>query len=148
MNKSQVTLGIIYLAIGALCLGTALLFETKLAPLLWGFAGAGIGIGITGLCKYYYWTSPKNAERYSEKTAKEDIDLHDELKNKVRGKAAQDIYQINLVILSISMVLFAIASLMDILPGAGIFMAYISVLFVLQYVIGHFCYKRNMKKYM
>ena len=42
MKKSNLITGILYVLFGVACLIVALLIETKLEGILWGFAGAGI----------------------------------------------------------------------------------------------------------
>ena len=46
MKKSNLITGILYVLFGVVCLIVALLIETKLEGILWGFAGAGIFPGI------------------------------------------------------------------------------------------------------
>ena len=41
MKKSNLITGILYVLFGVVCLIVALLIETKLEGILWGFAGAG-----------------------------------------------------------------------------------------------------------
>ena len=67
MKKSNLITGILYVLFGVVCLIVALLIETKLEGILWGFAGAGIFPGIMMICKYFYWSSPKNKEQYEER---------------------------------------------------------------------------------
>ena len=40
--------------------------------------GAGIGPGITMICKYVYWSKPENKVRYNEKVKIEKIEMVDE----------------------------------------------------------------------
>ena len=79
MKKSNLITGILYVLFGVACLIVALLIETKLEGILWGFAGAGIFPGIMMICKYFYWSSPKNKERYEERLVNERIEQHDEI---------------------------------------------------------------------
>lgn len=84
MKKSNLITGILYVLFGVACLIVALLIETKLEGILWGFAGAGIFPGIMMICKYFYWSSPENKERYEERLENERIEQHDELKTKIQ----------------------------------------------------------------
>ena len=84
MKKSNLITGILYVLFGMACLIVALLIETKLEGILWGFAGAGIFPGIMMICKYFYWSSPKNKEQYEERLENDRIEQHDELKTKIR----------------------------------------------------------------
>ena len=67
MKKNNLLIGILYMLSGAICLIIALMFDTKLDSLLFGFAGAFIVPGIVIVNKYFYWTSPKNKNRYAER---------------------------------------------------------------------------------
>ena len=87
MKKSNLITGILYVLFGVVCLIVALLIETKLEGILWGFAGAGIFPGIMMICKYFYWSSPKNKEQYEERLENDRIEQHDELKTKIRDRA-------------------------------------------------------------
>ena len=91
MKKSNLITGILYVLFGVACLIVALLIETKLEGILWGFAGAGIFPGIMMICKYFYWSSPENKERYEERLENERIEQHDELKTKIRDRAGRRI---------------------------------------------------------
>lgn len=90
MKKSNLITGILYVLFGVVCLIVALLIETKLEGILWGFAGAGIFPGIMMICKYFYWSSPKNKEQYEERLENDRIEQHDELKTKIRDMSFED----------------------------------------------------------
>ena len=102
MKKSNLITGILYVLFGVVCLIVALLIETKLKSILWGFAGAGIFPGIMMICKYFYWSSPKNKERYEERLENERIEQHDELKTKIRDRAGRYAYVLGLLVISFS----------------------------------------------
>ena len=59
MKKSNLITGILYVLFGVACLIVALLIETKLEGILWGFAGAGIFPGIMMICKYFLLEFPR-----------------------------------------------------------------------------------------
>jgi hypothetical protein len=80
MKKSNLTLGFIYLLVGAACLIAARLTETRLESLLWGFAGAGLCSGTVVIYRYFYWNAPSNRAEYAERLENERIELQDELK--------------------------------------------------------------------
>ena len=99
MKKSNLITGILYVLFGVVCLIVALLIETKLEGILWGFAGAGIFPGIMMICKYFYWSSPKNKEQYEERLENDRIEQHDELKTKIRDRAGRYAYGIGLAVI-------------------------------------------------
>ena len=108
MKKSNLITGILYVLFGVACLIVALLIETKLEGILWGFAGAGIFPGIMMICKYFYWSSPKNKERYEERLENERIEQHDELKTKIRDRAGRYTYSLGLLVVCFSILVFGI----------------------------------------
>ena len=104
MKKSNWLCGIAYVVAGIIFLLIGIFTDTKLDSLMFGFAGAGIIPGMVMIYKYFYWNSPNNVERYKEKLEAENIELHDELKNEVRGMTARYENVIQLCIISTSIV--------------------------------------------
>lgn len=147
MKKSNYIMGIIYLLIGIMLMILALLTNTKLDGLFFGFAGACTGIGVMMICKYIYWNSPKNSEHYIEKLENEKIEKNDELKEKVRGKSAQYTYAIGLYITSFSTVIFSVLDSLEIIENGNIFVFYLAGYLVFQLVIGVVIFNHIMKKY-
>lgn len=147
MKKSNLMVGICYLLVGIISLLLALFTETKLDGLFFGFTGAGIVPGLMMIYKYFYWSSPKNKDRYLEKLENEKIEMHDELKEKVRGKAGQYAYTIGLYIISFSTVMFAILDALEIIENGEIFVFFLAGYLVFQIIIGFVLFNRLMKKY-
>ncbi|MEJ8737066.1 hypothetical protein WKT02_06350 [Erysipelotrichaceae bacterium HCN-30851] len=147
MKKSNLIVGICYLLVGIISLLLALFTETKLDGLFFGFTGAGIVPGLMMIYKYFYWSSPKNKDRYLEKLENEKIEMHDELKEKVRGKAGQYAYTIGLYIISFSTVMFAILDALEIIENGEIFVFFLAGYLVFQIIIGFVLFNRLMKKY-
>ena len=87
MKKSNLLVGIGYIVVGAAFLLLALLFNGGTSGLFFGFAGAGIGVGIMMIARYFYWSKSENKGRYQEKLENEMIESHDELKIKLRYKS-------------------------------------------------------------
>ena len=67
MKKGNLLEGILFVLTGIILLGVALLTDSVLDRLLIGFAAATISSGIFMTCKYFYWSTSKNKERYQEK---------------------------------------------------------------------------------
>ena len=147
MKKNDLIIGICYLLVGITSLLLALFTETKLDGFFYGFSGAGIVPGGMMIYKYLYWTSPKNKDRYMEKLENIKIERHDELKEKVRGKAAQYSYMIGLYVISFSSVLFAILDALEIINNGEIFVLFLAGYLVFQLIIGSVLFKQFMKKY-
>ena len=126
MKKSNLITGILYVLFGVVCLIVALLIETKLEGILWGFAGSGIFPGIMMICKYFYWSSPKNKEQYEERLENDRIEQHDELKTKIRDRAGRYAYGIGLVVICFSILVFGILGALEVIYNARIIVLYLS----------------------
>lgn len=147
MKKSNVIVGLLYVLFGVACLLAALLIETKLEGILWGFAGAGIMPGILMICRYFYWNSPENKKRYEERMENEQIELHDELKTMVRDKAGRYTYNLGLLIVSCSILVFGILGALEIIESARLIVLYLSGYLVVQIVAGNVIFNRIIKQY-
>ena len=147
MKKGNFISGIFYMLFGAACLTVALLLETKLEGILWGFAGAGIFPGIMMICKYFYWSSPKNKERYEKRLENERIEQHDELKTKVRDKAGRCAYTLGLLIICVSILVFGILGAVEFIDNARMIVLYLSGYLLFQIIAGIVIFDQLMKKY-
>lgn len=147
MRKSNLISGILYVIFGIVCLLVALLIETKLEGILWGFAGAGIFPGIMMIYKYFYWSSPKNKERYEALLENERIELHDELKTKIRDKAGRYTYSLGLLIICFSILVFGILGALEIIDNARMIVIYLSGYLLFQLIAGNVIFNKLMRKY-
>ena len=147
MKKSNLTAGILYVLFGVTCLIVALLIETKLEGILWGFAGGGIVPGIIMICQYFYWSSPKNKERYAERLENERIEQHDELKTKIRDKSGRYTYSLGLLVICFSMMIFGILGALEVIDNARIIVIYLGGYLLFQFITGIVIFNHIMKKY-
>ena len=147
MKKSNLITGILYVLFGVVCLIVALLIETKLEGILWGFAGAGIFPGIMMICKYFYWSSPKNKEQYEERLENDRIEQHDELKTKIRDRAGRYAYGIGLVVICFSILVFSILGASEVIDNARMIILYLSGYLMFQIITGIIIFNKLMKKY-
>lgn len=67
MKKNNLLEGIAFILGGFIILCIALLTASKIDSILIGFGAGGISSGIVITCKYFYWNTPKNKERYQKK---------------------------------------------------------------------------------
>lgn len=139
--------GIGYLLAGILCLVIALCTETPLGSLLFGFAGAGIVPGGLMICKYFYWSAPKNKERYEEILTQENIDLHDELYVHLRDKAGHYAYILGIYVISISLIVFSVLGKLGMVGNARTIVLFLSGYLAVQIIAGIVIMKQLMKKY-
>ena len=147
MKKGNMIVGLLYVLFGVACLLAALLIETKLEGILWGFAGAGIMPGILMICRYFYWNSPENKKHYEERLENERIELHDELKTMVRDKAGRYTYNLGLLIVSCSILVFGILGALEIIESAPLIVLYLSGYLVVQIIAGMVIFNRIIKQY-
>ena len=147
MKKSNLITGIAYVVCGLICLGAALLFETKLEGILWGLSGAGIAPGAAMIGKYFYWSSPKNRERYTERMENERIEMHDELKVKNRDKSGRYAYILGLLVICVSIMAFSILGTLEIIENSRMIVLYLGGYLVFQIIAGIVIFNKLMKKY-
>lgn len=147
MKKSNLLEGTLFILGGFILLWIGLQTDSVLDSLLVGIAAGSICSGIVTTCKYFYWTAPGNKERYQEKIAKETIELHDELKIKLRDKSGRYAYAIGLLTVSISIVVFSILGKLGIIGNPRILLLYLSGYLMIQIVTGIVIFHQLLKKY-
>ncbi len=147
MKKSYLNRGIIFILTGICFLLAAVFTESVFDGLLWGFAGGALGPGTGWIIQHFYWSAPKNQERYREIQEQEDINLHDELNEKLRDKSGRIAYNIGLLIICISEIVFSILGKTGVITDHKIIVLYLFSLFVFQIVIGKVVYHQLRRKY-
>ena len=146
-KKGNLITGILYVLFGVVCVIVALLVETKLEGILWGFAGAGIFPGLMMIFKYFYWSSPKNRVRYEERLENERIEIHDELKTKVRNEAGRYTYSLGILVICFSILAFGILGALEIIDNTRMIVLYLSGYLLFQIIAGIVIFNKLMKKY-
>lgn len=147
MKKSNFITGILYTFAGIAFLLAAIFTHSKLDNLLFGFSGACIAPGILMICKYFYWSSPENRVRYQEKLESERIELHDELKEKLRNKSGRYAYVLGLMVISVSAVIFSILGSLELIESSRLIVLYLGGYLVFQIAAGIVIFKHLLKKY-
>lgn len=147
MEKNYLNKSILLVLIGICLVLTAIFTESVLDGLFWGLAGGALGMGISMIIKYIYWSSPKNIERYREIAEKEDINLHDELNEKIRDKAGRMAYLTGLIIICVSEVVFSILGKIGAITDHKIIVLYLIGLLVIQIMAWSITYNHHRKKY-
>lgn len=146
MKKNNLIAGVFYLIAGVLFLTLGILTNTKLDSLFFGFAGAGIVPGLLMICKYFHWSKPENIGAYNEKLKNEQIDLHDELKEKLRDKSGRYSYLIGLITVGVSILIFSVLGMLEYI-NPRIIIIFLGVYMLFQIVLGVVIYNRLLKKY-
>ena len=101
MGNSYLNRGIICVLVGICFILAAVFTESALDGLLWGLAGGALGPGIGMIIMHFYWSSPQNIERYKEKQEQKNIEVHDELNEKLRDKSGRIAYLIGLSVICV-----------------------------------------------
>ena len=76
------------------------------------------------ICKYFYWSSPKNKKQYEERLENDRIEQHDELKTKIRDRAGRYAYGIGLVVICFSILVFSILGALEVIDNARMIILY------------------------
>lgn len=147
MKKSSLITDFVYLAAGIILLTAALLTDSKLDSLLFGFAAAFICSGSVIICKYFYWNTPENKNRYLERLKNEKIEMQDELKVKLRDRSGRYAYIFGIVIISISLVIFSILGTLEIIDNSRIIILYLGEYLIFQIFAGIAIFNHLLKKY-
>ena len=103
--------------------------------------------GIMMICKYFYWSSPKNKEQYEERLENDRIEQHDELKTKIRDRAGRYAYGIGLVVICFSILVFSILGALEVIDNARMIILYLSGYLMFQIITGIIIFNKLMKKY-
>ena len=149
MEKNYLNRGIICVLVGICFILAAVFTESALDGLLWGFAGGALGPGIGMIIMHFYWSPgigmiimhfywslPQNAERFKEKQEQKEIEVHDELNEKLRDKSGRIAYLIGLSVICVSVVVFAILGKMGVITDYKIVVLYLYGLMVFQIAAG------------
>ena len=100
MKKSTLISGIIALIIGIAALMAAIhQTDNNISGILFGLTGCGLGLGIGTIINYTYWSTGKNRKRYEELLERKNIEVNDELNQKIRDKAGRITESIGLAII-------------------------------------------------
>lgn len=147
MKKNNLLVGILSVLGGIIFLYAALVTDTVLDSLLIGFAAGAVSSGVVMIFRYFYWSAPKNKERYEEKIANEKIELQDELKIKLRDRSGRYAYVIGVLTVSISIVIFSVLGKLELIAGSRLIVLYLGGYLVFQIVTGIVIFKQLLKKY-
>ena len=145
-NNNLIT-GTGFLFMGIIFLLITLLTDSVLDDLLFGFACGAICSGIVMICKYFYWNRPENRERYQKKIENENIEMHDELKVKLRDRSGRFAYVLGLMVISISIVIFSILGKLEMVADSRTIILYLGGYLVFQIIVPIVFYRKLMQKY-
>ena len=147
MKKGYLTKGAGSVLLGAAFILAASFTESALDGLLWGLGGGALVPGLVMIVRYFYWSAPKNADRFRELQERNEIEQRDELNEKLRDKAGRIAYLAGLSVICVSEAVFAILGKTGIIKDYRIIISYLFCLLVLQILTGMAAFRLLRKKY-
>lgn len=146
MKKTQLISGIIYTLLGLALLLAAIFTNTEIG-MLYGLGGALTGPGLVMMGKYFYWSRPKNRQRYEERLENERIEMNDELKQKLRDRSGRYAYVLGIVTVSLSIFIIGILEDLGLIGDSRPMVLYLAAYLIFQVVAGIVIFNRLLKKY-
>ncbi len=142
MKNNYMKMGVIYI-----CVGVVLLIVSFAIPdvsVFAGLTGAAFGGGAMLLLKHYSHQKQMNNDEYREKYDEKLIDLHDERKEMIRGKAARITLLIEIILASLASVAVALLGQMGVIenytPLVWVIVSFwVSIMVVSQIVYKYLC---------
>ncbi len=147
MKKSNLMAGIAYVLAGAALIFLAVRWEGRLSSLFWGFGGACLGPGLVMTGQYFYWSAPKNQERYQEKLENEKIRSRDELLEKLRDRSGRLAYLLGLLVASVEIVVIGVLGKLEVVENARLIVLLLGGYWVFQCLSGILIFQYLRKKY-
>lgn len=144
MKKSNLIYGLIYTILAGISLYVAIAFDNKISGIFYGMTGALVGSGIFTIIRYFYWQ--KNKEKYQEKLEIKEIEMQDELKQKLRDKSGKYTYWIGMLIIALSIMVYSVLGVLNIMDTEHI-VVYLAAYLISQVVIGVIVFNYLLKKY-
>jgi len=146
MRKTDFMTGIFFVAAGIVFFAIGCI-DTPLQSLFCGLAGAGLGPGAMMISKYVYWSHPDRKAKYAEKLETEKIELHDERKEMLRGKAARYLHAYTLAVVGMSVIIFHVLEKFKVFGNCRIFIVYLGMLFFSELFLSRWIFRQLEKKY-
>ncbi len=149
MKKRDLWSGVGMIAAGIIFLLAALLLETPLDGLFWGFFGAFTGPGVVQILKYAKWTRPENVPVYQELLEQEKINLRDERLSMLRDRSGRYAYVFGLAVLTAAVFVFSILGMLGIIGKAEgrLVTLFLAFNLIVQYLAGIVFYWMLEKRY-
>lgn len=144
MKKSKLIYSLIYIILAGISLYVAIVFDDKMSGIFYGMTCALGGSGILTIIRYFYWQ--KNKEKYQEKLEIEKIEQQDELKQKLRDKAGNYTYQIGILTITLSIIVYSVLGVSNIMETEHI-VIYLGAYLISQVFIGIIVFNHLLKKY-
>jgi disulfide bond formation protein DsbB len=136
MKKSSLLFGIIALLIGIAALMAAInQTDNNINGILFGLAGSGIGLGIGTIINFIYWSSGKNKKRYEEILERKNIEVYDELNEKIRAKAGRITNSIGLAIIITLILTLTLFEALGFMTGGYVTVVILSFYMLVNFIV-------------
>ena len=147
MKKSELITGIILTLAGAAALAAALLTETSFDGIFWGIAGAGLCLGIGKVIRWFHWSSPKHSAQYRNILEQQDIEVNDELNQKLRDRAGRLAYNISPPLIACIMLILSLLDAAGVIRDSRLAVLVLGGLLIIQAILGIILFNHLKKKY-
>lgn len=147
MKKNHLLVGVGLLLAGIALIFVGLLTENRLSDMIFALGVAYMIPSFIRIGQYFYWSSPKHKAEYEERMTRENIEMHDELKVMLRDRSGRYAYVFGLVVICVSIVIFAVLGKLDIIADARAIVLYLWGYLMFQIVIGKVLYHKLLQKY-
>ena len=147
MKEGSLKFGIAALCFGVLFMFTAIFTEGRLDALFWGYAAAGLSVGIFLVSEHVYWHSPKRASKYRQHSEKNYIEEHDELLKKLRDKTNGYVLLCCQILVDAALVFFTVLILLDVITSPLPLMFFLCFYTWFQILSKKLIYRHLLKKY-
>ena len=149
MKKSYLWSGLGMIALGLVCLATAVFWDTPLGSLFCGFSGAFTVPGAMQVWKYYRWTRLETEDSWRRHVEAEQIELRDERKTMLRDKSGRYAYILGLLAVALAIVAFSVLDAFGLVEedAAGLMILSLAGYGLFQLVAGWVIYKLLEQRY-
>lgn len=144
MKTSNLIYGVICTILAGISLYISVSFDNDMSGIFSGMTGAFGMIGIIAIIRYFYWR--KNTEKYQEKIELEEIELKDELKQKLRDRAGKYTYWVSMSITALSIIVYSLLGVLNIMETEHI-VIYLGIYLIIQVFAGSIIFYLLLRKY-
>lgn len=149
MKKSTLLSGIIALVIGIAALMAAIhQTDNNISGILFGLTGCGLGLGIGTIINYTYWSTGKNRKRYEELLERKNIEVNDELNQKIRDKAGRITESIGLAIIISLIITLTLFEALGFMASGNLTVVILSFYLLIRLVIYAVVFNSVRKEYL
>ena len=149
MKKSTLICGIIAFIIGLAALMAAInQTDNNIGGILFGLGGCGLGLGIGTVFNYIYWCIGKNKKRYEELLERKNIEVNDELNQKIKDKTGRITDTIGLAVIITLILTLTIFEALGFMTSGYVTVVILSFYLLLRLIIYVVVFNTVRKEYV